>query len=69
MVTHHIEELPNGIEEKKRLANAALGRREFETGDETGIRREHRRLVWLRRLAKITPRTTWYRRKRRRVFR
>jgi len=65
MVTHHIEELPGGLAEKKQLANATLGRVEYAVAGREWVRREHRRLVWLQRLARLAPRSAWLRPKRR----
>jgi len=68
MVTHHVEDLPHGLESKKYLANVCLGRREFPLGDAQVIRREHRRLRLLMALATCAPRSSWYRPKRRKTF-
>ncbi|WP_157693542.1 hypothetical protein [Opitutus sp. GAS368] len=67
MVTHHLEDLPHGLETKQYLANVCLGRREFPLGDEPTIRREHRRLRMLMTLAACVPRSRWYRSKQRGV--
>jgi len=64
MVTHHVEDLPHGLETKQYLANVCLGRREFPVGDARVIRREHRRLRMLMALAPFLPRSRWYRPKR-----
>lgn len=64
MVTHHVEDLPGGLAEKKRLANATLGRMEYAVAGHEWVRREHRKLVWLQRLARLAPRSAWFRPKR-----
>jgi len=61
MVTHHLEDLPHGLETKQYLANICLGRREFPVGDANIIRRKHRQLRALMMLATFLPRSRWYR--------
>ncbi len=68
MVTHHLEDLPHGLESKKFLANVCLGRREFPVGSEDAIHREHRWLRALMALAPYVPRSRWFRPKREKVF-
>jgi hypothetical protein len=68
MVTHHVEDLPHGLETKKYLANVCLGRREFPLGDLPAIRRAHQRLRLLMTLAACVPRSRWYRPKRQKTF-
>ena len=59
MVTHHVEDLTGGIAEKQRWANATLGRREYDVPGCEHLARDHRKLVWLQRLARIVPRSSW----------
>jgi hypothetical protein len=66
MVTHHIEDLEQGLETKKLLANICLGRREFPVGADDIIRREHRKLKMILALAKYMPRSRWIRKKQKR---
>ncbi len=65
MVTHHLEDLKGGIEEKRRLANIAAGGIFFETGDTADILKEHCKLKWIERLVRIFPRSRWFRTKKR----
>jgi hypothetical protein len=67
MVTHHVEDLAGGIAEKQRWANATLGRMEYDVPGCEHLARDHRRLVWLQRLARIVPRSSWIRTGRRAV--
>ncbi len=66
MVTHHLEDLPGGIEEKRRLANVCLGEEFFPALRAPQTAREHRRLCWLMRLAGWFPQSRWVRGKKRR---
>ena len=59
MVTHHVEDLPGGIEEKKVLANACAGERVFPVGDAATLVRLRRRMLFERRLARLAPRSGW----------
>lgn len=68
MVTHHLEDLPQGLATKQYLANICLGRREFPVGTVRVIRREHRWLRVLMALAPFLPRSRWYRPKRQQDF-
>lgn len=65
LVTHHLEDLPGGLTEKMQWANATLGRREYDVPDLGDLARVHRRLVWRQRLARLAPRSSWFRRRRR----
>lgn len=67
MVTHHIENLDGGIDEKRFLANVCAGSRIFETGSEREIAAEHRRLCRVMAAARFAPRSRWLGRKRRRT--
>lgn len=68
MVTHHLEDLPQGLETKKYLANVCLGRREFPVGDAASIRRGHWRIRMLMAVAPYLPRSSWYRAKQKKVW-
>lgn len=68
MVTHHIEDLENGIETKKLIANMCLGRREFPVGDLDVIIRGHYTIRLIMTMAKVFPRSRWFRKKKKRVF-
>lgn len=63
IVSHHVEELAGGMEEKKWWANATLGREEFLVANPTNWEAQRRRLVWAQRLAKLSPRASWLRSK------
>jgi len=60
MVTHHIEDLEGGIEEKMLLANICLGRKEFNIGDEAMIASGNRKLKKLIKLGMFLPRSKWF---------
>jgi hypothetical protein len=65
MVTHHVEDLPGGMADKQAFANAVLGRREFEVpGDIAALRRRLRALDWL---ARVAPRSRWFKPKKSRA--
>ncbi len=64
LVTHHVEDLPGGIVEKMQRANATLGRREYDVADPGDLARAHRRLVWRQRIARLAPRSAWFRQRR-----
>ncbi|MFQ5599775.1 MAG: hypothetical protein ACE5G2_04385 [Candidatus Krumholzibacteriia bacterium] len=63
MVTHHIEDLGSGLEEKKRIANQVLGRLEFDVQGANDIARRHRMLRLFEGIRPLVPRSTWFRRK------
>lgn len=58
-VTHHLEDLPRGLEEKQLLANITLGRKEFDLGEMTAIMRSHKKLRLLERIMPFIPRSRW----------
>ncbi len=64
MVTHHVEELPSGLEEKKTLANIVLGRKEFDVQGRDNIRFRSLKLRIFLLLVRICPRSTWFKKKR-----
>ena len=64
MVTHHVEDLAGGIEEKKRIANRAAGRAVFDVRDAGDLGSERARLARLQAVARRVPRSDWFRRKR-----
>lgn len=64
MVTHHVEDLPGGIEEKKRIANRVLGRPEFDVPWDDDWARYRRRMLRAERLRAWVPRSTWFRSRR-----
>ena len=65
MVTHHVEDLRGGMAEKMAFANAVLGRREFEVpGDFAAL---GRKLRAIEALARIAPRSRWFKPKKTRV--
>jgi hypothetical protein len=66
MVTHHIADLAHGLETKKEKANICLGRRVFDVGDDAEIAREHKRLRRVVALARVYPRSRWFKKKTRR---
>lgn len=63
MVTHHVEDLAGGHEEKMARANAAAGRRIFAIRTPDDPEAERRRIRRIRRLARLTPRSSWWRRR------
>ncbi len=63
MVTHHIEALEGGIEEKKYRANICLGEKVFDVGDIRKIKKENRKLKTKLFWAKIFPRSSWIKKK------
>jgi hypothetical protein len=64
MVTHHVEDLPGGLLEKKRIANHVLGRREFDVPWDDDLPRRQRRLRLEESLRRWVPRSTWFRKRR-----
>ncbi|MBD3232461.1 MAG: hypothetical protein GF315_01915 [candidate division Zixibacteria bacterium] len=66
MVTHHIEDLPDGIEDKKLLANICLNRDVFDVESRVNIATEHKKLRMVMKLASILPRSRWFNKKKRR---
>lgn len=68
MVTHHIEELANGIDDKKLEANICLNRNEFRVNSEKNIHLENLKLRLLFILQAFFPRSKWFRRKKRYDF-
>jgi hypothetical protein len=66
MVTHHVEDLPGGLLQKMQEANIATGRMEFDVAMNVDPARARQKLVRLRRLARLAPRSAWVRRRRRR---
>jgi hypothetical protein len=64
MVTHHIADLDHGLETKKLKANICLGRRVFDVGGDAEIAREHRRLRRIAALARVCPRSRWFKTRR-----
>jgi len=59
MVTHHIEDLPKGMEDKKLQANIMLNRAEFPTPLNSDLKTAHCKLRMIEILMKITPRSRW----------
>jgi len=59
MVTHHIEDLPNGMEDKKLQANIMLNRVEFPSNQSSNFKIAHLKLKIIEFLMKITPRSRW----------
>lgn len=66
MVTHHVEDLPDGMEGKQTQANITLNRREFPVRPEIRLAAEHRKLRMIEFLVKIAPRSRWLKAKRER---
>ncbi len=60
MVTHHIEDLPNGIQDKKLMANICLNRYVFEQGNRFRISIGHLKLRAIMALASVLPRSRWF---------
>lgn len=63
MVTHHIEDLDGGIDEKKRISNELLGRREFPVGIAAGLGRRRWQMELFEALRPWVPRSTWFRKR------
>lgn len=63
MITHHIEDLEDGINTKKLLANYCLGKKIFPLGNSLLIRIEFIKLVLLRLMAISAPQSSWIRKK------
>lgn len=63
MITHHIEDLENGMNSKKLLANHCIGKKVFPLGNSFAIGFEHLKLLILRFVAIIVPKSTWLRKK------
>jgi glycosyltransferase involved in cell wall biosynthesis len=70
MITHHLEDLPGGLEEKKALANVALGRKEFEVQSQgqRAIRMGNLILRIFEFFVKIAPRSRWIKAKEERAM-
>jgi len=66
MVTHHIEDLPGGLQEKLAEANYTIGAREFDVPMEKDPVRERHRRRRILALARLSPRSAWFRRPRHR---
>ncbi len=66
VITHHIEDLSDGIEGKKLLANICLGRKQFNISAERNIAFENYKLRFLMKIASMLPRSKWFRGKKRR---
>jgi hypothetical protein len=64
MVTHHIEDLEEGIRTKKLLANYCVGKKMYPLGNSFIIRIEFYKLVVQRFFAIIAPQSSWLRKKR-----
>jgi hypothetical protein len=64
MITHHVEDLPGGLLEKKRIANQVLGRREFDVPWDDDWRQCQQRLRVEESLRRWVPRSTWFRKRR-----
>jgi hypothetical protein len=62
-VTHHLEDLKGGLEEKMELANYAAGRLEFPVPTPGNLRTENLKLRLLEKLLKWAPRSRWFRAK------
>jgi glycosyltransferase involved in cell wall biosynthesis len=63
MITHHIEDLEDGINTKKLLANYCLGKKVFPFGNKARIKTEYLLVVIIYFLAKIFPQSSWIRKK------
>lgn len=63
MITHHIEDLENGITTKKLLANYCLGKKIFPLGNSLLIKTHYIKQVLLRLTALIAPQSSWIRKK------
>jgi hypothetical protein len=59
MVTHHLEDLKHGLNEKKVLSNCMLNDFEFETPFQIKVKIEHLKLQLLELIMKIAPRSKW----------
>ncbi len=68
MVTHHLEDLPRGMIQKKQEANSMLGEAWFADVPPLDWRREARQLRRIRLLARLMPRKAWIASPRRRSF-
>lgn len=66
MVTHHIEDLKNGIAEKQEIANAILGYRHFNVGSENDMKKIRCELKVINFLLPFIPKSKWFKKKRRR---
>ena len=63
MITHHIEELEEGIKTKKLLANYCLGKKVFPLGNSFLIKIASYGYLLLRFIAIISPQSTWIKKK------
>ena len=63
MVTHHVEELNDGINSKKLLANNCAGKKIFPLGNSTDISIEYFKLLVIRYIARFAPQSSWIRKK------
>jgi hypothetical protein len=66
LVTHHGEDLPDGMEGKRAEANRTLGRAEFDDLPAEDWARARARIRRIRALARWIPRSAWLKRKRHR---
>jgi hypothetical protein len=63
MITHHLEDLDDGIQSKKLLANCCVGKNLFPVGTITLIKFEFFKLVLIRFMANAAPQSSWIRKK------
>jgi len=63
MITHHIEELKEGMEEKKFYANLVLGYRYFDTSCTKNYLKEKIKLCLIDFFLPIIPKSKWFKRK------
>jgi hypothetical protein len=63
MVTHHIEDLEGGLDEKKRIANQLLGRMEFPVETPGDLAKRQRQLQLFETIRPWVPRSTWFRKR------
>lgn len=64
MVTHHIEDLENGISTKKSIANEIFNKKYFDTGEKSRFSRKKIKFILF--LIRICPNSSWFRRKKKR---
>lgn len=67
LVTHHSEDLPEGLRTKRAEANRTLGRAEFSDVPAEYWAAARGRITALRKLARWVPRSAWLKRKKHRV--